>query len=159
MASSCQNDERVWGRLCLRDYHNTSLSQLLAAKTLSNKKFYAGLKHARVFVWGSTDNGRLGIHLDSPLDRQAARYRRYIASPKELKIDGKAGRTWHQGLLDNLTRLAPGSGGGDASDDRVTLPMVEAMPKEELGSVVSLVAGLTSFAALTSTGKVVVWGA
>ena len=157
-SSSRQNDERTWGRLCLRDYHNANLPELLAAKTIPNKKLYAGLKHARVFVWGSTDHGRLGLDLNPPLGGRTWRYRRYIASPQELAIDGKAGRTWHQGLLGSLTRLAPVSSGGGPEDDQAPPPAIDPIPREELGSVVSLVAGLTSFAALTSTGKVIVWG-
>ncbi|WVQ78399.1 hypothetical protein IAT38_000485 [Cryptococcus sp. DSM 104549] len=103
------------------------------------RRVYFGFLNPRAFVWGSSDNGRLG---GAELGRGARRFGRFVDSPAEVKWG--EGRTWPQSLKDSLAGIAEGEG--------------DVQRGESGAGVIELQAGGWSFTARCSDGSVWVWG-
>ena len=106
----------------------------------------------RTFVWGSTDNGRLGTEAIHERGAGVRRYRRWIDVPVELTRsfpENGRGSTWGQALRDSLMRRVSGRRVEDGGGEEDMLSGT---------GIVELQAGGWSFTARDMEGGVWVWG-
>ncbi|SPO29825.1 related to SAF1 - protein involved in proteasome-dependent degradation [Ustilago trichophora] len=136
-AKTLVEDEVLWKRKVISDFTFPSHA---TARVGGWFNLYRGLSNPHVYVWGSTNNGRLGTVIDSYQERERlgiSSINGGIPYPLELSItDSSSTQSTSQGR-----RL------GDSS--RV---------KQDTGAVVEMLAGGWSFHARTSTGRVFYWG-
>ncbi|GAC93642.1 hypothetical protein PHSY_001207 [Pseudozyma hubeiensis SY62] len=131
-AKALVEDQVLWKRKVLSDFTFPSHA---TARVGGWYNLYTGLSNPQVYVWGQTNNGRLGIpKLDQPHSVRSDVDRVDQGIPYPIK-------------LDTLT--------AEHAYDPVE-------PRDEnedpLGAVVEIIAGGWSFHARTSTGRVLYWG-
>ncbi|SPO29148.1 related to SAF1 - protein involved in proteasome-dependent degradation [Ustilago trichophora] len=136
-AKTLVEDEVLWKRKVVSDFTFPSHA---TARVGGWFNLYRGLSNPHVYVWGSTNNGRLGTVIESYQERQRlgiSSFNGGVPYPLKLNtIDPWSAQSTSQGR-----RL-----GGSPQD------------KQDTGAVVEMVAGGWSFHARTSTGRVWYWG-
>jgi SCF-associated factor 1 len=167
-----QNDETLWLYLTQSTFRLSPHSLAPPAPQSGwSKRVYAGLLHPRTYVWGSADNGRLGLPRPSPGNVRILIHLRFVHSPRDITEQfesGQRGRTWGVALRDSLAAAAGRDGqgderrgggagaGGDGGVGREGMGAGDAAGKE-IG-VVELQAGGWSFTARDMDGGIWVWG-
>ncbi|SJX65829.1 related to SAF1-protein involved in proteasome-dependent degradation [Sporisorium reilianum f. sp. reilianum] len=131
-AKALVEDELLWKRKVLADF---SFPAHATARMGGWFNLYKGLSHPHVYVWGSADNGRMGIDYEELGDRLGSGPHPDAGIPYPMKL-----RTI--GSVPTQARRL-----GTEQDD-----------EPQLGAVVEIVAGGWSFHARTSTGRVWSWG-
>ncbi|OCF36509.1 hypothetical protein I316_01758 [Kwoniella heveanensis BCC8398] len=161
------NDSSLWRQKTLTDFNFPAASHPSSPSPGWWKRVYLGLLHPKAYVWGSSDNSRLG-QADRGSDR---RFSRFVDIPCEIRwdlnpgSDVRGGRTWVEHLTDSLASRTGGGGGGGGGGDggsRRGTGQGAGAGEDDGGhvanGVVDLQAGGWSFTARTSDGAVWVWG-
>ncbi|WWC60959.1 uncharacterized protein I303_103536 [Kwoniella dejecticola CBS 10117] len=148
--NSLTSDPTFWRTKTLQDFTFPSTSHPSAIST-SNwwKRVYLGLLRPKAYVWGSSDNNRLG----GAEAHTTKRFNRFVDLPSEISWnpspDGTS-KTWSEGLQDSLTSAISGkTADQDGGLDKVVCGA---------NGIVDLQAGGWSFTARQSDGSVWVWG-
>ncbi|WVQ98829.1 hypothetical protein IAU59_005960 [Kwoniella sp. CBS 9459] len=153
------NDGSFWRQKTLTDFTFPAASHPSSPSSGWWKRVYLGLLRPKAYVWGSSDNSRLGS-ADRGSER---RFSRFVDIPCEISWDldpdsdtTKTGKTWVEHFKDSLASRVGGSGGGASTLERED---GAGNIQEGMGrGVVDLQAGGWSFTARTSDGAVWVWG-
>lgn len=163
-----QNDETLWLHLTQSTFRLSPHSLAPPAPQSGwSKRVYAGLLHPRTYVWGSADNGRLGLPRPSPGNVRILIHLRFVHTPRDITEQfetGQRGRTWGVALRDSLAAAAGRDGQGDGQGrawgegvvGREGMGAGDAAGKEV--GVVELQAGGWSFTARDMDGGIWVWG-
>ncbi|WWD10033.1 hypothetical protein V865_008166 [Kwoniella europaea PYCC6329] len=117
------------------------------------KRVYLGLLNPKAYLWGSSDNNRLGgAELTS-----TRKYARYVDIPSEICWnDDDEKKSWSDNLKDSLiTGLSTST---STSTSTQTNNKNDGNERRGKSGVVELQAGGWSFTARTSDGSVWVWG-
>lgn len=105
----------------------------------------------QTYVWGSSNNSRLGNASDPRYPISVRSRRGYIDTPAALNITN-GGMTWSQNLQRDLVDACQSSSGTESAK-------ASAQPKrEQRVAVVEMVAGGWSFTVRDQDGAVFVWG-
>ncbi|KAK6903041.1 hypothetical protein I203_108302 [Kwoniella mangroviensis CBS 8507] len=113
------------------------------------KRVYLGLLNPKAYLWGSSDNSRLGgAELTS-----TRKYARYVDIPSEIRWnDDDEKKSWSDNLKDSLITALSTSTQNNHND------ISEGNERRGKSGVVELQAGGWSFTARTSDGSIWVWG-
>jgi len=125
----------------LRDHDTPTIPAILAKRKNEigwSRYVYAGLVRSRVFVWGRTDDGRLGLETDD-WQGDMRKWKRFVPEPLELR-----------NLAEDTEDLQP----IDSMLDRGT----DETPFRGARRWVQIVAGRSHTVARTVEGHVYAWG-
>ncbi|EJU03639.1 RCC1/BLIP-II [Dacryopinax primogenitus] len=81
------NDDILWKRKLIEDFN---YSKVMDARTSGYKTLYKGMKQPKVYVWGSVDNGRLGLSSEE-LYKSVVRACGGVPRPTELELFARKG--------------------------------------------------------------------
>ncbi|WWC69286.1 uncharacterized protein I206_103224 [Kwoniella pini CBS 10737] len=147
------SDPAFWRNKTLQDFTFPSTSHPFISNSNWWKRVYLGLLKPKSYVWGSSDNNRLG---GAELNNNNKRFGRFIDLPSEINwINSKQGKNknWSESLKDSLTFAISG----------ITSSSTQISSNQDIfgdndAGVVDLQAGGWSFTARQSDGSIWVWG-
>ncbi|WRT67267.1 uncharacterized protein IL334_004234 [Kwoniella shivajii] len=155
------SDPTFWRTKTLNDFTFPSTSHPSSSNRGWWKRVYLGLLSPKAFVWGSSDNHRLG-GAEKSTTIVNSRNGRFIDLPTEINWNNnsdRVGRSWKDELKDSLTTALKGFSSQSISTSSISSNV--NIVREGIigeGGVVELQAGGWSFTTRTSDGSVWVWG-
>ncbi|WVR05291.1 hypothetical protein IAU60_002304 [Kwoniella sp. DSM 27419] len=139
------NDPAFWRTKTLTDFTFPSSSHPSVSTSDWWKRVYLGLLRPKAYVWGDSNNDRLGGA--GGINSTTRRFGQAVDRPARIQWDADASsRTWKDSLRDSLAAVTGNSRGPDQEQAKAFAGAVE------------LQAGGWSFTARCSDGSVWVWG-